>query len=95
MTPEQLVRQLRRLKRTLEQLESEFAQHHIDVELLADIDRMVENGLAHEPLIAELCAQLERLRETTLTPRPELYTDVIRYCRLSKASIEELMAEVG
>ena len=39
--------------------------------------------------------QLERLRETTLTPRPELYTDGVRYCRLSKASIEELMAEVG
>ncbi|MEZ4807068.1 MAG: hypothetical protein R2815_06270 [Flavobacteriales bacterium] len=95
MTTEELLRQLRQLKRTLEQLGSEFAQGHVDGPLLAEIDRMVDGGLAHDPRLAELCTILEQLRETTLTPRPELYSDGIRHCRHAKAVIEERMAELA
>ena len=95
MEAELFVRQLRRLKRTLEQLEAEFAHGRIDEELLADIDRMVEDGLACDPRTNELVAHLERLRENTLTPRSELYTDGIRDCRKAKSMIEEVIAVVG
>jgi hypothetical protein len=94
-TPEQLVRLMRRMKRTLEQLESEFARNTLDVELLLDLDRMVDEGLSAEPRTAHITAQLERLRENTLTPRPELYTDGIRDCRRLKALLEEVMGELG
>jgi hypothetical protein len=95
MEAEQLVRQLRRLKRSLEQLESEFARQHVDQGLLVDIDRMVDDGLAHDPRMLRLVQLLERLREHTLTPRPELYTDGIRDCRKAKALVEELAGLVG
>jgi len=94
MDTEQLGRLLRRLKRALEQLESEFARHHVDRALLVDIDRMVDDGLAAEPRTQHLVSGLERLRENTLTPRPELYTDGIRDCRRMKALIEEVMGEL-
>lgn len=79
----------------MEQLESEFARHTIDAGLLADIDRMVEEGLAADERTTHLVSLLERMRENTLTPRPELYTDGIRDCRRLKAVIEEVIGEVG
>ena len=95
MTTEQLVRHLRRLKRTLEQLGSEFAHQNVDVELLTEIDRLVEDGLAADPRMGPLVMQLERLREHTLTPRRELYTDGISDCNRAKALCEEMIGLVG
>jgi|GEM_PF-696492 hypothetical protein len=95
MEAEQLVRHLRRLKRSLEQLESEFARQHVDQGLLVEIDRMVDEGLTYDTRLTRLVHLLERLRENTLTPRVELYSDGVRDCRRAKAIIEELMAVVG
>ncbi len=92
MDAEQHVRQLRRLKRTVEQLETEFAHGRIDEGLLADIDRMLEDGVADGPEAANLKSLLEKLRENTLTPRAELYGDGIRDCRRVKATIEGVIA---
>ncbi|HRH68573.1 MAG: hypothetical protein JNL43_05245 [Flavobacteriales bacterium] len=95
MDPEEHIRQLRRLKRTVEQLEAEFAHGSVDEGLLSDIDRMLEDGLANGPEAANLKTLLERLRENTLTPRPELYGDGIRDCRSVKAAIEGVIAALG
>ncbi len=95
MQGEELVRQLRRLKRVLEQLESEFAHQRVDEGLLADIDRMLEDGLAADERVAELKDGLDDLRESTLSQRAELYADGIRACRGLKARIESLAAMVG
>ncbi len=94
-TPEQLVRLLRRMKRTLEQLESEFAHNHVDLELLRELDHMVDEGLTADTRSTEIVRQLERLRENTLTPRPEIHSDGIRDCRRLKALLEEVMGELG
>ncbi len=95
MDADQHVRQLRLLKRTVEQLEAEFAHGRIDEGLLADIDRMLEDGVADGPEAANLKGLLERLRENTLTPRTELYKDGIRDCRRVKATIEGVIAVMG
>ena len=95
MDAEQHVRQLRLLKRTVEQLEAEFAHGRIDEGLLADIDRMLEDGVADGAEAANLKGLLERLRENTLTPRAELYGDGIRDCRRVKATIEGVIAVLG
>ena len=89
---EEHLRQLRRLKRTVEQLEAEFAHGRIDEGLLADIDRMLEDGVADGEEAANLKGLLEKLRENTLTPRAELYGDGIRDCRRVKATIEGVIA---
>ena len=95
MDAEENVRQLRLLKRTVEQLEAEFAHGHVDEGLLADIDRMLEDGVADGPEAAHLKSLLEKLRENTLTPRAELYKDGIRDCRCVKATIEGVIAVLG
>lgn len=94
MGPEQFTRQLRRLKRTVEQLGAGFAEQHIDAGLLAEIDLQLENGLAADARTADLKGLLDGLRECTLSPRPERYADGVVYCRRVKATIEGLMAEV-
>ena len=95
MDAEEHVRQLRLLKRTVEQLEAEFAHGRIDEDLLAEIDRMLEDGVADGSEAAHLKGLLERLRENTLTPRAELYKDGIRDCRRVKATIEGVIAVLG
>lgn len=95
MDAEEHVRQLRLLKRTVEQLEAEFAHGRIDEGLLTDIDRILEDGVADGEEAANLKSLLERLRENTLTPRAELYKDGIRDCRRVKATIEGVIAVLG
>lgn len=95
MQPELLIRQLRRLKRTVDMLDTEFAQRRVDEGLLAELDLQLENGLANEPRAAELKPLIERLRENTLTPRTELYADGMGDCRRLKAAIEGLIAVVA
>ena len=48
MDTEELMRELRRLKRSLEQLEAEFAHGRTDDGLLHEMDTMLENGLADD-----------------------------------------------
>lgn len=93
MEAEQRVRSLRQLKRMMEMLETEFAHGRTDHGLLADIDRMLENGLARDPRLGGLKDRLDALRESTLSPRPELHADGVRDCRRIKVLIEEFIAE--
>lgn len=94
MGSEPLTRRLRRLKRTVEQLDACFAEQRVDTGLLAEIDLQLENGLAADPRTADLKGLLDDLRESTLAPRPERYADGVVCCRRVKAAIEGLMAVV-
>lgn len=95
MEAEQRVRQLRQLKRMMEMLDTEFSHRRVDHGLLADIDRMLENGLSREPRLRDLKDRLDALRESTLSPRAELHADGVRDCRRIKVAIEHLLAEVN
>jgi hypothetical protein len=95
MTDLDLARRLRRLRRTVLMLETELRRETVDVELLAEIERHMEQGIATEPRCAGLIAPVDALRESTLTPRPELYRDTIRACEQLKDAIEGIMDQLG
>jgi len=91
MTELELSRALRTLRRTVLMLETELRQEHLDEELLADIEQQLEDGIASHPRCAVLRQHVDALRENTLTPRKELYTDTVRACMQLKDAIEGVL----
>jgi hypothetical protein len=83
-----LPRRLKTLRRTVLMLESELRQEHLDEGLLAEIEKQLEDGIAGHPRCAILRQHVDALRESTLTPRKELYIDTVRACAKLKDAIE-------
>ncbi len=90
-----LVRRLRQLRRTVGMLKSELRQENLDKELLADIERQMDHGISTDPRCAGLSAPVDALRESTLTPRSELFRDTIRSCEKLDDAIEGVLHDLG
>ncbi|MCB9170255.1 MAG: hypothetical protein H6597_04535 [Flavobacteriales bacterium] len=87
-----LSRRLKVLRRTVEMLQTELRHGHMDDELVRRIDTQLEDGIATDPRSAGLRTQVDALRESTLTPRPELLRDAIRACDKLKDAIEGVVS---
>lgn len=61
-------------------LATELRHQHVDAGLLAAVEAQMEEGIASEPRCADLPGWVDVLRESTLTPRAELYADTVRAC---------------
>ena len=94
MTDLELARRLKRLRRTVLMLETELRHGHVDEALIQDIDAQLESGLAVEARYEPLRIPVDALRESTLTPRPELHRDTIRACEKLQDSIEAILGEL-
>ena len=90
-----LVRSLRRLRRAVDMLQADLRHGHQNKELLAEIERQMEHGIATEPRCFGLSHAVDDLRESTLTPRRELYADTIRACEKLKDGIEGIVTRIG
>ncbi|MBK8340863.1 MAG: hypothetical protein IPK99_13095 [Flavobacteriales bacterium] len=90
-----LVRSLRRLRRTVDMLQTDLRHEHLNDRLLADIETRMEHGIATEPRCADLRGPVDALRESTLTPRPEIFADTIRACERLKDAIEDVTSRLG
>lgn len=90
-----LVRRLRQLRRTVHMLATEVRNDHLDLELLARIDLELEQGIGTEPRCTGLRALVDALRESTLTPRPELMRDTVRACEKLKDGIEGVVSRIA
>jgi hypothetical protein len=55
----------------------------------------MERGLGTDPRCDGLNGQVDALRESTLTPRPELLGDAIRCCEKFKDAIEGISSRLG
>jgi hypothetical protein len=88
MNAKDLARRLKTLRRTVLMLETELRQEHLDEGLLVEIEKQLEDGIASHPRCAVLRQHVDALRENTLTPRKELYTDTVRACMQLKDAIE-------
>jgi hypothetical protein len=86
-----LARRLRRLRRTLLMLQTELRHGHLEEALLDDVERQMEHGIATEPRCASLREHADALRESTLTPRRELYADTIRAGDRLKSAIDDVL----
>ena len=86
-----LVRRLRRMRRPVDKLQSDLRQRHMNEKLLAEIDTHMEHGIGTEPRCASLSALVDALRESTITPRPELYADTIRAAEKLKHAIDGVL----
>lgn len=92
MTDLDLSRRLRALRKNVLMLETELRHGRVDEVLLAQIDILMERGIASEPRCAELPGRVDALRESTITPRPELHSDTIRACAKLMDAIEDVLA---
>ncbi len=90
-----LTRRLRRLRRAVDMLQTDLPHGHMNEELLAAIETQMEHGIATEPRCLGLVALVDALRESTLTPRPELYADTIRCCERLKDAIEGVVSKLA
>ncbi|HRH38741.1 MAG TPA: hypothetical protein PK760_10370 [Flavobacteriales bacterium] len=95
MTDIELARSLKRLRRTVLMLQTELRHGHVDEELIATIEQQMENGIATDGRSENLRTLVDALRESTLTPRSELFTDTIRACEKVKDAIEGVMSTIG
>ncbi len=75
-------------------LETELRNEHLDVELIAEMDKQLDS-LGLDPRCAGQRDLVDRLRESTLTPRPELFRDAVRVCEKLKDAIEEVVGRLG
>jgi hypothetical protein len=92
MTDVDLARRLRGLYRTARMLETELRHGHLDQGLITEIDQQMEQGIGSEPRCTELCAVVDEMRESTMTPRQELFADTIRACDRLKDRIEGVLS---
>ncbi|MBK6542943.1 MAG: hypothetical protein IPG10_17005 [Flavobacteriales bacterium] len=90
-----LARRLRLLYRTVQMLQSDLRQGHLNSKLLAEIEMRMEHGIATEPRCADLRGPVDALRESTLTPRAELNADTIRACEKLKDAVEDVLSNIG
>ena len=90
-----LKRRLRALYRTTLMLETELRHGHMDLSLIEEIDQRMEQGIGSEPVCAALPPLVDALRESTITPRPELHGDTIRACEKLKDAIAGVEGMLG
>lgn len=95
MTDLDLSRALRVLRRTVLMLQTELRQGRIDQRLITDIDVQMERGIAGDPRCADLVKKVDALRESTLTPRAELYGDAVRACEKLNDAIEGVLSAMA
>ncbi len=90
-----LTRRLKILRRSVLMLETELRNDHMDNDLLADIDRQMEEGLAAEPRTAFLRERVDALRENVMGSGSHRFRDAIRSTAELRDAIEEVMALLG
>lgn len=91
----ELVRCLRQFTRTVNMLRSDLGQGHLNHDLLVEIESLLDNGPGMDERCAGIVAMVDYLRESTLTPRKELFTDTIRACDKLKDAITDLVDHIG
>lgn len=91
MTRSDLTRRLHRLRRSVIMLQTEFRREHLDVELIAELEKQMDHGISTDPACAGLSSLVDALRESTLTPRAELFRDGARSCEELKDAIEQVI----
>lgn len=89
-----LVRQLRRLQRSVVMLATELRNDHVDDGLITEIDSQIET-IALDPRCEGLREKVDAVRESTLTPRKELMRDTVRMCEQLKDAIEGVVGRLG
>ncbi len=94
MTDLELKRQLRGLARTALMLETELRHGRVDEGLINDIEQRMEAGIAIDPRCGSLRGAVDTLRESTLTPRPELLGDTIRASEQLRDAIDVIVAHL-
>lgn len=94
MTASELAAELHILFRSARMLETELQHGRIDTELLEDIDRQMEDGIATDPRSESLRSFVDALRESSLAPRPERLTDMERACQQLKDAIDEVLGKL-
>lgn len=90
-----LVRSLRRLRRTVDMLQADLRRIYLNAELITEVEKHMDHGIATDPRCAKLSPLVDALRESTLTPRRELYADTSRACEELKKAIDGVLNAIA
>lgn len=90
-----LARQLHRLRRTVLMLQTELRRGNLDEGLITEIEDHMERGIASDARCEGLRERVDALRESVLSPRPELFADAVRASEQLKDAIEEVLGHLG
>ena len=72
-------------------LQADLRDTHLNVELIAEIEHRMDHGISTDPRSAGLSNWVDALRESTMTPRRELFRDAARACEQLKEAIEVVL----
>lgn len=95
MNATDLSRRLKQLRRAVIMLQTEFRSDQLDEGLLTEIEQQMDHGIATDPRCIVLVALVDALRESTLTPRKEMFRDSARACEQLKDGIEQVIERVS
>ena len=95
MNDRELQEQLKRLRRRVEQLHTEFAHQHLDQKLLVEIDTFMENGISADKRATGLRSLVDGLRENVLVTGHANYAEAIRQCVRMKKMIDGLISDLN
>lgn len=95
MNDRDLIHQLRRLRRCMEQLQSEFEHQQLDRQLLQEIDALMENGITADERAYHLRDRTDALRELVLVTGTRNHVETVRHCVQLKKLIDALIADIG
>lgn len=94
MNDQALVHQLKRLRNRVVQLQAEFQYEHLDKGLFAEIETLMEGGVAADRRCTELRDLVDGLREHTLLVVSADHKEAVRRSQRLKTAIESVISDL-
>lgn len=91
MNDQDLKQQLKRLRRRVEQLQAEFEHRHLDLALFAEIESLLDSGIAADDRCRELQQRIDALREDHLITAGGNHHEAVRGCVRLKILIDRII----
>ena len=95
MDDQDLLHSLRGLRRTVDILQAELRQGHMDKQLIDEIDQQMERGISTDGRCAALGAAVDVLRENSRSKGAKRFSDTLRACDKLKDGIEGVVGRLG
>jgi hypothetical protein len=95
MNAHDLIRRLERLRRPVQQLETELRRAHVDEKLIAEIETLAEGGIIADDRASELRDLVDALRVHTLISKPVRFDDAVRACVRLRLAIGKVIDDLG
>jgi hypothetical protein len=95
MDDQDLLHGLRRLRRTVDVLQTEIRNGHMDKQLIDEIDQQMERGISTDARCVALSTAVDVLRENSRSKGSKRFSDTLRATDKLKDGIEGVVGRLG